>query len=66
MISSFLFVSMLLNFTADVNVFRNDSVDILKCYVNPQNNGNVFTYEIGTKNFVLTLDCDTLFKDGFE
>jgi len=66
MISSFLFVSMLLNFTAEVSIYRYDSIEIVDCYINPQENGNLLVYEIINRKIFLTLDCDTLFKDGFE
>jgi len=66
MITSFLFVSMLLNFTAEVSIYRYDSIEIVDCYINPQENGNLLVYEIINRKIFLTLDCDTLFKDGFE
>jgi len=66
MISSFLFVSMILNFTAEVGIFRNDSVEIVDCYINPQENGIILKYNMINNRLYLALDCDTLFKDGFE
>ena len=57
---------MLLNFTAEVSIYRYDSIEIVDCYINPQENGNLLVYEIINRKIFLALDCDTLFKDGFE
>lgn len=66
MINSFLFVAMLLNFTAEVSIFRNNLAEIVVCYINPLEDGNLAVYNIGNQKIFLSLDCDTLFKDGFE